>query len=169
MKIKAITVVVLLSFAAAAHAQVGMGTELFQRGKSRASATAGYASNFGNDYFVLGVGVGYFLARGLEIGLDGEAWWGEDPNIYKVSPQIRYVILNHPNIKPYVGVFYRRSYYEGFDDLDSGGGRAGVYSRLGRNTFGGVGIVYEKYADCDERIYDSCDTTYPEFSVSVGF
>jgi len=37
----------------------------------------------------------YFVAKGLELGVDGEAWTGNSPSIYKVSPQVRYVLTGN--------------------------------------------------------------------------
>lgn len=72
-------------------------------------------------------------------------------------------------LSPYVGAYYRRSYIDDQDDLNSWGGRVGAYkSSRGRSTFGG-GVVYEKYLDCDESAYNSCSDVYPEIFFGTSF
>lgn len=148
---------------------VSVGTTLFGAGRFRMSAYGGAATAFDQTYTLLGVGAGYFLMNGLEMGLDGEAWMGNDPSIYKLTPQVRYVFYRFGRLMPYVGGFYRRTYYESYSDLDSYGGRVGVFSSLGGKGYAGFGMVYEKLSNCDDNIYSSCSSTYPEISFSVGF
>jgi len=82
---------------------------------------------------------------------------------------VQYVFYQVRTIKPYVGAFYRRTYINGASDLDSYGARAGAYLQLGRNAYLGLGGVYEKYSDCRESTYRSCDSTYPEASLTFAF
>lgn len=153
-----------------AQAQIGATRDLFSRGRTRASLSAAMGSSNGESYFVMGGGVGYYIANGLQLGVDGEAWLGNDPDIYKVTPEIRYVFTRIERLYPYVGAFYRRTFFSGkLDDLDSYGGRAGIYSSLGGRMYAGVGMVYEKYAKCDDRIYSACVATYPEFVIGAAF
>lgn len=152
-----------------ANALVSAGGSIFEQGKVNVSLTGGLGYAFNNNYAVLGTGINYFIVNGLSAGVDAEAWLGNNPNFYKVSPQVRYFFYKHARTKPYVGVFYRRTFYEGLDDLDSFGGRIGLYSRLSRNAWGGIGLVGEKYLSCNDRDYSSCSTIYPEFSVAMGF
>jgi hypothetical protein len=72
-------------------------------------------------------------------------------------------------LKPYLGAFYRRTDVENLPDLDSVGGRAGVYLRAGGNAHVGLGVVYESYLDCNETIYRSCDSTYGELTFTIAF
>lgn len=159
----------LLSVVGVGESSVTVGTNLFGRGRTRLSVYGGAAGAFNQTYAMLGLGAGYFIANGLEAGVDGEAWFGNSPKIYKVTPQIRYVLYQAAGVKPYVGGFYRRTIYEGLDDLNSYGGRVGVFSPLGGRGYAGVGLVYEKLVNCDTKTYSSCDSTYPEVSFSVGF
>src|SRR4051812_47780655 len=46
------------------------------RGRSRLSLGAGWGSADNGSYVLLTAGLGYFLMKGLEAGLDGEAWLG---------------------------------------------------------------------------------------------
>jgi hypothetical protein len=148
---------------------IGIGGSLFAKGRTRLSASAGWGSSFNEDYVVLGLGAGYYLMRGLEAGLDSEFWLGSDPTITKVSPQLRYVFDNAAAFKPYLGAFYRRTFFSGFDDLDSVGGRFGAYFPLGTRAYTGLGGVYERYLDCENTVYQDCSQLYPEFTISAVF
>jgi hypothetical protein len=150
-------------------ANAGEVAGVFAQGRTRLSVVGGTGYAFGENYFVFGVGASYFVLDGLSAGLDLEWWSGADPNIFKVSPSVQYVFYQVPSVSPYVGAFYRRSYIDGFNDLNSGGARAGVYIPVGKNTHIGVGMVYESYSGCDKSTYDSCTSTYPELSVTVAF
>jgi hypothetical protein len=127
--------------------------------------TLGWGSAFGNDYFVLGLGAGYFVANGLELGLGLEGWWGSTPNIYRLSPSIRYVFWQLGSVQPYAGVFYRWNFISDRDDTSSWGGRAGIYYRAGGRKYLGVGMVWEHFNDCA----GDCTNSYPEFLVAFGF
>ena len=135
----------------------------FSRGRTRLSVVGGWGRAFDEDYFLLGVGAGYYLRNGLDVGLDFEAWLGSDPGIYKLSPGVRYVVYQGRSLKPYFGGFYRRTFIDGTDDFDSLGGRAGVYYAGRGGSYIGAGAVYESYLDCD----GSCSEVYPEFSFAV--
>jgi hypothetical protein len=141
----------------------------FQQGSQSVSIIAGAGSAYNDDYLILGLGYGYYLVDGLELGIDAQFWLTGDPSITKVSPQIRYVFTQPQTVKPYVGAFYRRIFTDGLDDLDSIGFRAGV-NFIGQGNFiFGAGLVYEEYQDCNETIYNSCSDTYPEILFSFSF
>jgi len=150
-------------------ASLGASASVFDTNRVRGTLNASTTSSGGKTYTVVGGGVGYFPLTGLEIGVDGEMWLGADPSVYKVSPGVRYVLQGLGTFYPYAGGFYRRTFYEGLDDLDSYGARYGVYMPIGPNTYAGVGGVYEKRLDCDKTVYDDCVSSYPEVSVSVSF
>lgn len=156
----------LTPLANATAADVGAS---FSQGHSRFSIVGGNGYAFNDSYFVLGVGAGYYVANGLNLGLDVEWWTGGDPGIVKVSPSVQYVFYKVPRVAPYVGAFYRRNYIQDIEDLSSAGGRAGVYISAGRNTHVGLGMVYESYFDCSDSTYVSCSETYPEISFIVAF
>jgi len=141
----------------------------FEKGSRRASFVAGSGRTFANSYFVIGLGVGYYIYDGLEIGLDGEAWFGSDPNIYKLSPQVKYTLPTKSRIRPYIGAFYRHAFIDNYDDLDTIGGRGGIYLIQDRKWFIGVGAVYESYLNCDEDVYNTCDDVYPEITFAFSF
>jgi hypothetical protein len=142
----------------------------FSKGTTRGSLTAGWGRSFGQDYLMVGAGLGRYLRNGLEMGLSYEAWFGSDPSVSKLTPEIRMVLARAQRIMvPYVGAFYRRTFIgDNVDDLNSVGARAGIYKSGGRSYLG-FGGVWEKYLDCDESIYEDCTTFYPEGSVGVTF
>ena len=152
-----------------AHADAAELGASFSQGRSRLSIVGGNGYAFNESYFVLGLGASYFVANGLSVGLDVDWWTGGDPGMVKVSPSVQYVFRDLPSMAPYIGGFYRRSYVQDIDDISSAGGRAGVYIAAGRNTYFGLGMVYESYFDCSESTYSSCSDTYPEVSFSVAF
>jgi hypothetical protein len=141
----------------------------FADGSMRLSVLVGNGYAFDESYLVIGVGFGYFVANGLELGLEGESWSSGTPGITKISPALRYVIPTNSAIRPYIGAFYRRTMIESYDDLDSVGGRAGVYFLSGRGSYFGAGMVYEQYLSCNKVIYHSCNDTYPEIIFAIAF
>jgi len=147
---------------------VGAGTS-FGQGRAQLSVFGGSGSAFSQSYFVLGVGASYYVVQGLGLGLNFESWLGNTPGIYKLTPNVQYVFTQIPSVQPYVGVFYRRVFIENFSDLNSVGARAGAYLPIGPNTHFGLGGVYEKYLDCNQSSYHSCDDFYPEISFTVSF
>lgn len=141
----------------------------FSQGRSRLSLNGGSTSNFGNQYFFIGGGYGYFIADGLEIGLDGAWYFGDDPSIGVLSPNARYVVWQIEAIKPYVGAFFERQFlgeYKGTDlkDIDSVGARVGFAWLAGR-SFVSAGIAYAKVLDCEEnsQVQLECERVIPEF------
>lgn len=156
-------------------ASVGTGgiSTAFSKNSTSIGVVVGSGSyGSGNDYLILGVGVGYYVVKGLEIGIDVQHWFSGDPSITKVSPKITYVFSQPKVIKPYVGAFYRRTYFGDFngeseDDKDSFGYRAGAYFSTNNRVYIGGGIVYEEYKDCE--LLRECSTTYPELLFMVSF
>src|SRR5262249_30479666 len=143
---------------------------MFSKGKRRVTGTVGWGHSFNQDYLLVGLGVGYFISNGLDVGVDFEGWFIGDPQIYKLTPRADYVLWKAKRIKPYAGAFYRYSFLgSGFDDQSSLGGRAGAFyqSRSGR-SMAGAGVVYERYLNLDDRL-GSSDVVYPEFFVMTSF
>ncbi len=141
----------------------------FSTGSARLTVIVGNGYAFNNSYLIIGVGAAYFVADGLDLGLDLESWTGGDPGITKVSPRLDYVFNTGGSLRPYAGVFYRRTIIEGLNDLNSLGGRAGLYFISGKSIYVGAGLVYESYLDCQTSIYSSCNDTYPEIIVAFTF
>ena len=96
------------------------------RGRTRLALGAGWGTYGSEDYALFSAGLGYFLLNGLEAGLDGEAWVGSSPQIYKLTPGLRYVFSYRDRLLPYIGAFYRRVFFSDDPSVDSVGGRAGA-------------------------------------------
>ena len=141
----------------------------FKEGSLRVSIVVGSGQTLGNDYTIIGLGAGYYVKDGLELGVDGEAWLGGDPDIYKLSPHANYILPTQSRLRPYVGAFYNHLFIDHYDDLDTIGGRGGVYFMQDEQWFIGIGAVYESYLDCDEKTYNSCEDIYPEITFSFSF
>lgn len=141
----------------------------FANGSVRLSVLVGNGYAFDESYLIIGVGFGYYLMNGLELGLDIESWQSGSPGITKISPSVRYVVPTDGAIRPYIGAFYRRTIIDNYSDLDSVGGRAGIYFMSGRGSYFGAGVVYEQYVSCDEAVYKSCSATYPEILFAIAF
>lgn len=137
----------------------------FDQGKFYVSIGGGYVSSNIDSYFTLSAGVGYFVLKGLELGLATEFSLGRDPFVGTVSPRLTYYLHQIPVIHPYIGAFYSHWFIgDGFDDLDSIGARAGVVSINGPLLLA-IGAVYETILNCD--VCD--DEWYPEISIGISF
>lgn len=138
----------------------------FSAGSKSLSIVIGSGSAFNDNYTIFGAGVGYYVVDGLEISIDVEVWTGGDRSINKVSPGVQYVFARNEQLKPYIGVFFKRAAIEGFEDLDSVGGRIGAVFSNRSNYYLSAGLVYENDLDCTETLFVQCDDTYPELSLT---
>jgi hypothetical protein len=143
----------------------------FRQGRVELDAGAGLGVFNSNEYLLLLLGGNYYLEDGLSAGLTGEAWLGSSPSIGDVSPQARYVFLDCPwRFKPYVGAFYRRTFYDRLDPpINSAGTRAGLVFPLNSRAYATGGLVYEHYFSCQTSMYSSCDQVYPEIGLAFSF
>jgi len=139
----------------------------FDKGSIRGTVLLGSGRAFGDNYTILGVGIGYYVIDGLELGIDAETWMGGTPSINQISPSVRYVFRNRSGVSPYFGAFYRKTYIENLRDLTASGYRLGAYINTRSNVYMGAGVVFINYSDCSTTIYNSCSDTYPE--VTLGF
>jgi len=142
---------------------------LFDRDAKRVSFILGRGSSFGNDYTVLGLGAGYYVIDGLELGLNIQAWLGDKPSIYQITPEARYTFQLTDVLAPYAGVLYRETLIENRDNTSAYGAKAGLSIITGRNSYIGAGIVTIKYNDCRESELVSCSETYPELAFLFSF
>lgn len=133
---------------------------VFGKGSIRASFILGFGTAYDNSYLLLGVGGGYYLANGLEVGLELLSWLGQNPTMLQITPEIRYVVWQTKRLHPYGGLFYRHSMISGRPDQDSVGSRFGIMYRRG-GSYVGIGGVYNHLLDCDDTAFN-CDTVYPE-------
>jgi hypothetical protein len=151
------------------HAGSGQSTAAFSAGTARIAIAFGGAVAFDQNYSVFGIGGGYFIADGVEVGLDAEEWSGNSPRVEQVSPQVRVVLSTEASVKPYLGAFYRRTFIQGYGDHDTIGARAGLYFLTGRRAYFGAGLAEEVHLNCDRTVYSSCSETYPELLFAVIF
>ena len=81
----------------------------FSQGSQSVAVIVGSGSAFRDDYLILGLGYGYYIVDGLELGIDAQFWLSGDPSITKISPQVKYVFTQPKTVKPYIGGFLRRT------------------------------------------------------------
>lgn len=136
----------------------------FDKDSVTGTLSIGSAQLLNEDYYIIGLGAGYFVTDGLQAGLDVSFWAGGEPSIYEVTPKLSYVFDNVSSVKPYLGVFYNRTIIDNFDDSNSLGYRAGFYSPVGKKSYIGIGAVYSELQDCDDSRFFDCSSTYTEFS-----
>lgn len=144
----------------------------FSKNSTSVSAVVGAGTAFNDEYIILGVGAGYYVANGLELGIDAQYWLNGSPSITKITPKLTYVFTQPKVIRPYVGAFYRRTFYGDYkgisiDETNSYGYRAGAYFSASNNVYIGGGFVYEEYTDCNKL--SDCSSVYPEMTFSVSF
>ena len=140
----------------------------FDQGKMNLSIFGGSTSNFGERYFAIGGGFGYFVLDGLELGVAAVHQFGDGPSISQVQPRVRYVVqplVGKFPLIPYVGAFYNHWFIgDGFDDVDAVGGRVGLIYISGRLLLG-LGVAVERtVSPCTE----DCTDVYPDFSLSLS-
>jgi hypothetical protein len=165
---KFLLVLLILVLPAAASARTAV-PGAFAQTKIRVGVFGGVGNTLGQSYGLFGVGAGYYLVNGLEVGLDYEAWVFNSPTIQKLTPQLRYVVWQAGAIKPYGGVFWRNTWIsDNYPDYKSWGGRLGVAYQQGRSYLA-LGIVYEQIIDNDELRYSDDSWTYPEISFWFTF
>jgi hypothetical protein len=152
-----------------AAAQVGAGTTLFDKGRTRGSVGLGWGQAFDRDYLIVTGGFGYNVARGTELELDGEIWTANHPAFQKLTPGIRYVFTGNGKFYPYIGAFYQHVFYEDFPDADALGARAGLYAPVGGNAYVGGGLAVTHDLECEERAHYTCTQVYPELSLNFAF
>ncbi|MDD5304498.1 MAG: hypothetical protein PHS14_15485 [Elusimicrobia bacterium] len=143
----------------------------FRRGRVELLAGGGYGVDNSRSYLLLALGGGYYLRDGLSAGLTGEAWLGSRPQIYNVSPYVRYVFLDSSwRRKPYAGVFYRRTSYSSLaSPVDSTGVRGGLVFPLTKRAYLTAGLAFEHDFDSTTNLKSSRDVLYPEIGLDFSF
>jgi hypothetical protein len=154
---------------AASPAQAAYRRSPFDQGSLRLTLNSAFGVGADRDYLVVGAGVGYFVIDGLELALDIERYFGREPTITTVSPQLTYVFYQVRMVPPYLGLFYRRAFYDDdgrTPDLNTAGVRAGGTFFAGQGLMITAGAVYERVIDkCSG---DGCDALYPELAIAVA-
>jgi len=143
--------------------------EPFGRGNVTGSIFVGAGRALDREYTTLGGTLGYMVSEGLMLGVSAEMWLGNEPDIYKFTPEVRYTFTQVAPVKPYVGAFVSRTIYDGPPDRNTYGARGGIYMPFGSNAAFNVGVVYEKISGCDPSTYNDCSQLYPEAGVLFSF
>ena len=163
-----VTTLLLGALLATLTTQAG-AAEPFDRGNLTGSIYVGAGRAFDREYTTLGGTLGYMVSEGLMLGMSAETWFGNEPDIYKLTPEVRYTFTRVAPVKPYVGAFVSRTIYDGPPDRNTYGVRGGIYMPFSSNAAFNVGVVYEKISSCDSSTYSDCSQLYPEAGVLFSF
>lgn len=158
-----------VSLAAAALLGSSQFALAFDKGTSSIAITVSSGRALDQTYTVIGARLGHYIADGFELAVGAEFWTDNDPDIFKLTPEARYVWYGMGTIKPYAGAFLSRTMYDGLPDRNTYGAKGGAYMQVGRNAHLGLGLVYERVESCDRATYRDCDQLYPEVAFNVRF
>jgi len=151
------------------QAQAAGAGASFSQGQNQFSIGAGSGEAFDKNYFVVGVSAAHYVIDGLGVGLAADHWSGSGPSINRYTPFLQYVFYQRHFWRPYVGGFFRHTVISGLQDLNSYGGRAGIYIATSRKAYLGIGLVHEQYLSCQEKTYGTCSETYSEIHLIFSF
>jgi hypothetical protein len=129
----------------------------------RVGFSLGSGESYGHSYVMFGGIVGYQVAYGFELSLDGQYWGGANPNLGRVAPGVNWYAPIP--FRPYVGVYYARWFAGGLTGQDALGGRAGISLASSPNTAFGAGLAFERVLACSTR----CEAWWPELSIGLRF
>lgn len=141
----------------------------FDQGRTAASVMVSPGRQLDRDYTVLAARIGRYFVQDFEASLTVEAWRGNDPEIYKVMPELRYVYSRAGLVKPYGGVFVSRTVYNGLPDRNTYGLRGGAYVSFNPSAHLGLGATFERIERCDAAVYRKCRQAYPELGLHFIF
>src|SRR3954462_13694229 len=137
----------------------------FVRGRFGFSGGDRQQTAFGHRYISVGLGAGYYVHDGLEVGLFALHEFGDAPSINELSPSLRYVaqpLVGRWPLLPYAGVFYNHWFIGApGSDQDTVGTRAGLLYLSGRAVLG-LGVVYEHVVS---TCPGDCDSVYPDVTI----
>jgi len=142
----------------------------FTSGQTRVSVSAGNTRAYNDNYFQIGIGAGYYVLDGLELGLDASSWLGGETRIHEVMPSATYVLGNLESFAPYAGAFYRHTFIEGRDGVGAYGARGGVLIQQAANLHLRAGVAVIRYTRCDQTMGGAnCTDYFPELSAGFYF
>ena len=119
------------------------------------------------NYYIAGVSGDYFVIENLSIGLGYRGWFGGEPTIHQLTTPVTYYIPTGTQYRPYLGAFYRYTYFDGsVEDYNSVGGRAGL-AIMFRSGYVGFGWVHEYRLSADDLTDNQ--SGYPEVVVGFSF
>lgn len=156
----------LVAAALALAAPRSAQAESFRQGSVTFGAGLGWVQTSTDSYVSVGVGAGYSVVDGLELGLGVATWLGASPNVTQVSPRATYTLWFVPQVHPYVGTFYRHWFIANdYDDIDSWGLRAGLTLPMSSRLYLRGGVVWEQTLACE----GDCTDIYPELAATLVF
>ena len=164
-----VTAALLLGALLATLAMQARAAEPFSRGNLTGSIYVGAGRALDRDYTTIGGAVGYMISEGLMLGMSADTWVGNEPDIYKLTPEVRYTFTRVAPVKPYIGAFVSHTIYNGLPDANTYGARGGIYMPFSSNAAFNVGVVYEKISGCNASTYNDCSQFYPEAGVLFSF
>ena len=119
------------------------------------------------NYYIAGISGDYFIYDNLSLGLGYRGWFGGSPTIHQLTAPVNYYIPTDTKYRPYVGAFYRYTYFDGnVENYNSLGARAGL-AILFKNGYVGFGWVHEYRLDANELTDNH--SGYPEVMVGFSF
>lgn len=141
----------------------------FTSGQTRVSVSAGNTRAYNDNYFQIGLGAGYYVLDGLEIGLDASSWLGGETRIHEVMPSATYVFSGLEKFAPYAGAFYRHTSIENRDSVGAYGARGGVLLQQTPNLHVRAGVAVIRYRNCEQTMGADCTDYFPELSAGFYF
>jgi hypothetical protein len=163
---KKILGIILLMSAFSAYADEG---NAYGKGRKNFSIGGGNGQAFNSHYFIISASASYYAMDGLSVGASFENWSGGNHSITKIAPSVQYVFYEVPGVQPYIGGFYRHTSVSDLPNINSLGARVGINMASSSNAYVSAGLVYENYVGCQQTIYSSCHSTYPDVNFNVGF
>ena len=126
-------VLMIVIFTMSLQADVSLYKNLFSQGSTSVGIRLGGASIGSENYTIFGISGNYFVIDNLSVGLGYEKWFYGNPSIQKVTAESTYFIPVSEKIRPYIGVFGRRTFISGsdiigrdYEDTNSYGYRVGL-------------------------------------------
>ena len=118
------------------------------------------------NYYIVGVGGDYFVFENLSLGLGYRGWFGGTPTIHQGTIPVTYYIPTNSRFRPYVGAFYRYTYFNNdVESYSSAGGRAGLAITF-QNGYAGFGWAQEYRLD---STLENDTSGYPEVIIGFSF
>ena len=144
-----------------------LNADVFEKGRFGVGATLGAGTDFGETYTIAGVNASYFVIDNLNVGVAYRGWFGASPSKNELTLSSTYFIPLSEKFHPYAGIFARQIFVNEYDDYQSYGANAGVAISMSKNSYLGIGYVYEEYSKC--VLQQKCSTSYPEVMFALSF
>lgn len=148
--------------------------DIFSKGKIDLGISVGASSSYGYSYTVAGVGGNYFVMDDVAVGGMYRVWFGNAPTQNELSLYTNYYIPIDKNIRPYIGLFGRKTFVNSsvINDYGSYGGRVGIGYITSHTSYFSIGYALEYYDNCIDGVStrsDECYRSYPEIVFGISF